>query len=61
MCKSMPNIARAERAEVAREIFEDIEIALKKSKKYDFSSGTYFECYLEAYIAELKKKYTGEK
>lgn len=46
------------KVEVVREIFEDIEIALKKSKKYDFSSGTYFECYLEAYIAELKKKYT---
>lgn len=44
--------------EVAREIFEEIEKALKLYKRYDLESGTYFECYLEADIAELKKKYT---
>ena len=47
------------KAEVAREIFEEIETALKLYKQYDLKSGTYFECYLEADIAELKKKYTG--
>ena len=44
--------------EYVREIFEEIETTLKLYKKYDFRSGTYFECYLEAGIAELKKKYT---
>lgn len=45
------------KTEVARAIFEEIETALKLYKQYDLESGTYFECYLEADIAERKKKY----
>lgn len=57
-----PTADVAPRAEVAREIFEEIETALKLYKRYDLRSGTYFECYLEAAIAELKKKYVeGQK
>ena len=45
------------KAEVAREIFEEIEKALNLSKCYG-DSGIYFECDIENDIAELKKKYT---
>lgn len=52
------NPLEAIKADIALEIFEEIETALKLYKQYDLKSGTYFECYLEAGIAELKKKYT---
>lgn len=44
------------KAEVAREIFEEIEKALNLSKCYG-ESGIYFEQDIETDIAELKKKY----
>ena len=45
------------KADVAREIFEEIEEALILSKCYG-DSGVYFERDIETDIAELKKKYT---
>ena len=45
------------KADVAREIFEEIEKALNLSKCYG-NSGIYFEHDIETDIAELKKKYT---
>ena len=53
----MPRADVVPKSEIEK-IFEDIEISLKRSKKYDLRSGTYFECYLEGYIANLKKKHT---
>ena len=54
MCQSMPNIAKAERAEVAREIFEEIERNI-------INSNFEFMFVNKKYFAELKKKYLGEK
>lgn len=45
------------KSEIAREIFEEIETALNLYKCYG-DSGIYYEHYLEADIAELKKKHT---
>ena len=48
------------RAEVAREIFEEIEKHGRKMQSSDFSGDFWDIAVLMSDIAELKKKYTGE-
>jgi hypothetical protein len=48
------------RAEVAREIFEEIERVISETKIGSLY-GYYFTKDIRAYIVELKKKYTGEQ
>ena len=58
--KAIAEHERHIKTEVAREIFEEIELALNLSRCYG-DSGIYFEHSLEPDIAELKKKYTEDK
>ena len=50
------------KAEVAREIFEEIELKLSANDSFEILSDgkglDYFDAHLEKDIAELKKKYT---
>lgn len=57
---SQPTADVAPRAEVAREIFEEIERVISETKIGSLY-GYYFTKDIRAYIAELKKKYTEEK
>ena len=49
------------KAEVAREIFEEIEKILKSSPTEIMGRAYYYKCIVDEDFAELKKKYTEDK
>lgn len=66
LIERQPTVDVALRADVAREIFEEIEILLSANASGEFRGDSiewfdYFDLHLAEDIAELKKKYMEEK